>query len=59
MVGDPDQKAVIANYIENNNQADFPDLTGENDYESGVYGNDFMFCVTDEPDGVDLNVVAC
>lgn len=58
-VGDPDQKAVIANYIENNNQTDFPDVTGENDYQSGVFGNDFMFCVTDEPDGDDLNVEAC
>ena len=58
-VGDPDQKAVIANYIENNNQADFPDVTGENDYQSGVTGNDSMFCVTDEPDGDDLNVEAC
>ena len=59
VVGDPDQKAVIANYIENNNQADFPDFAGENEYESGISGNDFMFCVTDEPDGNDLRVEAC
>ena len=59
VAGDPDQKAVIANYIENNNQADFPDVTGGSDYQSGVSGNDSMFCVTDEPDGDDLNVEAC
>lgn len=60
VTGGPDQKAVIANYLENNNESDFNDMAGEGDYESGVAGNnDIMFCITNEPDGVDLNVTAC
>ncbi|PCI08301.1 MAG: hypothetical protein COB77_02650 [Gammaproteobacteria bacterium] len=60
VAGDPNQKAVIANYIENNNQLDFPDLVGENDYQSGLIGNnDFMFCVTNELAGINLRVVSC
>ncbi len=57
--GDADQKSVIANYLENNNAADFPDVDGEANYESGIDGNDILFCITDEPSGNNLNVTAC
>ncbi len=58
--GDPNQKAIIANYIENDNDTDFPDGSGEGDYQSGLANsNDLMFCINDMPAGNDLTVVAC
>jgi len=58
--GDLDQKAIIANYIENNNDIDFPDGSGEGDYQSGLANsNDLMFCINDMSVGNDLTVAAC
>ena len=42
---DAPTKNNIANYIENGNEANFPDLTGNGNYVTG--GNDIMYCIDD------------
>jgi len=50
-----DDKSDVANYLENNNAADFPDNDGDANYDIvGVGSNDVMFCIQS-----DMNVVPC
>ena len=49
---DINTKDLISNYIENGNEAKFPDLSGNEEYVVG--GNDIMFCIEDG-----LGVVPC
>ena len=49
---DINTKDLIANYLENGNEALFPDLTGNGAYATG--GNDIMFCIEEG-----LGVVPC
>jgi hypothetical protein len=50
-----DDKDDVKNYLENNNAADFPDLTGSAVYEkAGAMSNDIMYCIK-----TDMNVSEC
>ncbi len=50
-----DDKKDVANYLENNNAADFPDNGGDADYDIVSGGsNDVMFCIKS-----DMSVVEC
>ena len=46
LAADGDDKDEVKNYLENNNAADFPDLTGNAVYEkAGPMSNDIMYCI--------------
>ena len=51
-----DDKDDISNYLEDNNVADFPDNTGNADYDpvNAVSSNDVMFCIRQ-----DMSVIEC
>jgi len=50
-----DDKSDVANYLENNNAADFPDNAGDANYDVvGANSNDVMFCIQS-----DMSVVPC
>jgi len=49
---DVDTKNSVFSYIENGNEAEFPDMTGNGNYVTG--GNDIMFCIDDS-----LGVAQC
>jgi len=58
--GDPDEKSVVSNYLEENRDTMFPDATGSgviNDVEP--ISNDLMYCITQEPTGTPLTVTPC
>jgi len=54
---DADTRAVAGNYLEGRNAANFPDATGDSDYQSGAPAadfNDVLYCID-----VNLGVAAC
>ncbi|MGB5398349.1 MAG: hypothetical protein WBN96_14475, partial [Gammaproteobacteria bacterium] len=62
-IGDVDDKAVISNYLENNNDAVFNAAIGtEADYYQSTdpdNSNDYMWCITNEAIANDLQAVKC
>ncbi len=52
-----DDKDEVKNYLENNNAADFPNLTGSAVYEkAGAMSNDIMYCIKTD---IDMSVSEC
>lgn len=45
VAGDADSKFNVANYMENGNEGNFPDLTGNSIYTTAA-SNDIMYCLT-------------
>lgn len=50
---DADTKQTISNYLEGNNATNYPDATGNGDYQTGT-NNDIAYCINE-----DMTVVQC